>query len=464
MTSGFASLNTALSALRYTRVAMDVASDNIANISTEGYARRRVDSASVAGGATPAMWFRSANVGDGVAVTGVSRMTDELLNVRARREHGNQSFLNVQATALARVEDGIGEPGANGLSAALDRFQSAWGTLSMNPAGTSSSAARANVLAAAATVVDTARGQLRQVGAEAGDQRVLALTDASEVDTLGRDLAKINSSIVSGRLNGSNVNALLDSRDQIAGRMAELTGAVTTVQADGSATVRIGGAVLVEGSAAGSFTVASGVTPTGEADGQPLRFAVTSPQGGSAVVAAGGELGGVAQLLDVTFPTYLADLTAVVRDVADRVNTQHAAGYDAQGNAGAAVFSYDPADVLGTVEVALSDPRLLAASAGPTGADGDNAARIGELAGLGDGYQRLVSGFGASVSSLNRQAASQQVLTTQVDLARDQLGGVSLDEEMVNMTVLQRQYEAAARVMSTVDSLLDTLINRMGVG
>jgi flagellar hook-associated protein 1 FlgK len=63
-----------------------------------------------------------------------------------------------------------------------------------------------------------------------------------------------------------------------------------------------------------------------------------------------------------------------------------------------------------------------------------------------------------------RRAANQQVLTSQVDGAREQLSGVDLDEEMVNMISAQRAYEAASRVMSTVDSLLDTLINRTGAG
>ena len=109
--SSFTSLNTALSALRYNRVAMDVAGSNIANVSTEGYARRRIEGEAVGGPTQPAMWSRYTGVGDGVRVSGVNRMTDELLNVRGRREHGNQSYLDVRQASLERVENGIGEPG-----------------------------------------------------------------------------------------------------------------------------------------------------------------------------------------------------------------------------------------------------------------------------------------------------------------------------------------------------------------
>ncbi len=82
---------------------------------------------------------------------------------------------------------------------------------------------------------------------------------------------------------------------------------------------------------------------------------------------------------------------------------------------------------------------------------------------MDDAYQRLVNGFGTEVASVQRLAANQQVLTNQVDGSREQLSGVNLDEEMVSMLSAQRAYEAAARVMTTVDSVLDTLINRTGL-
>ena len=60
-------------------------------------------------------------------------------------------------------------------------------------------------------------------------------------------------------------------------------------------------------------------------------------------------------------------------------------------------------------------------------------------------------------------AATQQLLTTQVDSSREQLTGINLDEETVNLLTAQRSYEAASKVMSVLDSVLDTLINRTGV-
>ena len=126
MSGSFSSLSTALSALRYQRVVMDVANSNIANVSTEGYSRRRVEGASVGAPSVPAMWSRYDGYGDGVRVSGVNRMTDELLNVRSRREHGSQAYLDVRQTSLERLDNGIGEPGDNAVSGSLAKFRASW--------------------------------------------------------------------------------------------------------------------------------------------------------------------------------------------------------------------------------------------------------------------------------------------------------------------------------------------------
>jgi flagellar hook-associated protein 1 FlgK len=179
----------------------------------------------------------------------------------------------------------------------------------------------------------------------------------------------------------------------------------------------------------------------------------------------GGELGGLTDLLTTTLPAYLTGLGAVAKDLADGVNAQHQLGYDAAGTAGTAMFSYDPADVLGTLSVAITDPSLVAASSLPGGGtDVGNAEALATGPGVEGAYQRLVNGLGTEVVESTRRAANQRVLTGQVDGAREQLSGIDLDEEMVNMISAQRAYEAASRVMTTVDSLLDTLINRTGLG
>lgn len=462
MSGSFSSLNTALGALRYNRVAMDVASGNIANVGTEGYARRRVNAESVGAPAQPAMWSRYEGAGDGVSVAGIDRMVDALLDVRARREHGNQSYLDIRQTVLERVETGIGEPGDNGVAAAIADFRSAWHDLANNPG---SDAARAQVLGRAATLADALRVQSRNVEAESGDLRIRALADVAEVNTVASDLAATNKSIAIATLNGTDAGVLLDTRDQLAMRLSELTGSTTALRADGGFDVSVNGVPLVTGQDAGTLQIATGITSTGDDDGNPITYAITDASGTTAVPPGmTGEIGGVTDLLTTTLPAYSAGLNAVAQQLADEINAQHQAGYDAAGNPGQPFFSYNPADAAASLAIAISGPDEVAASAvAGGGLDAGNATAIAGLTGAEESYQRLINGFGTEVASVRRLAANQQVLTDQLDGSREQLSGVNLDEEMITMLSAQRAYEAAARVMTTVDSVLDTLINRTGL-
>jgi flagellar hook-associated protein 1 FlgK len=458
----FASFNTALSALRYNRVAMDTASQNIANVGVDGYTRRRVDAVTAGTPTKPAMWSRDQGTGGGVRITGVSRMSDYLLDLRRRTEHGKQSYLDTRQTVLDRLETGIGEPGPDGLTAVMAKFRSAWADLSNTP---DSDAARAAVLSRGAEVADAIHVQASNFQSEAADQRVRANALVSEVNTVASDLAATNKAIAVANLTNDDAGNLMDQRDQLALRLTELTGGKATANGAGGLDVTVGGVALVTGAIAGSLQVTSGITPTGDPDGSPVAFAVTHPINGTAAAAGlTGELGAVTDMLNTTIPAYLAGLGSVAATLADGVNALHQAGYDATGAPGQAFFSYNAADPAGSIQVALTQKSELAASSVAGGVvQGGNADALADFAGADPAYQQLVNGFGTSVASSKRVAASQQMLTEQVDGARDQQAGVNLDEEMLAMVQYQRAYEAAARVMTTVDSMLDTLINRTAV-
>ncbi|MCX6396462.1 MAG: flagellar hook-associated protein FlgK [Propionibacteriales bacterium] len=460
--STFSGLNTALSALRYNRVAMDVASGNIANVGTEGYTRRTIQGVAVGAPDQPAMWSRYSGAGDGVQVAGIDRMADMLLDIRARREHGNQSYLDIRQSVLERVESGIGEPGGSGVAAAIADFRTAWHDLANNPG---SDAARSAVLGRAATLADAIKIQARNIESEAGDQRIRVLADVSEVNTVASDLAATNKSIAVANLNGTDAGVLLDKRDQLAMRLSELTGASATLRPDGGFDVAVNGVPLVVGGTAGTMQVASGITGAGASDGSPITFSITDGSG-TTTLGAGmlGEIGGVTDLLTTTLPAYTAGLDAIAQQLADETNAQHQAGYDVNGNPGQPFFSYTPGSAASSIGVALSTPSELAASGIPGGVlDASNATALASSTGVEASYQRLINSFGTEVASVTRLAANQLVLTSQVDGSREQLSGVNLDEETVSMLAAQHAYEAASRVMTTLDSVLDTLINRTGV-
>jgi len=456
MAGTFSSFGTALSALNYNRVLMDVASSNIANSATEGYARRRVEGETVGAPAQPAMWSRYEGHGEGVRVAGVNRLTDQFLDARARYEHGNNSYLEVRAAVLTRFETGIGEPGDNGVAAALNDFRNGWHDLAVSPGG---SAARSQVLDRANTLVESIQVQARNVAQEESDQRNRMQALVSEVNTVAKDLAETNKSIAVANFAGTDANLLLDQRDVLAMRLAELTGGVATQRTDGGLDVTVNGTSLVSGAKAGSLVVATGAT------GGAVSFAIEDGTASTAVPAGmRGEIGATADLLTETLPAYRAGLGAVAKELADTVNAQHAQGLDLDGEVGGAFFFYDATDPAGTLRVLITDTDKIAAAALDVGGlHGGNATALASTGEVEDLYQRLVNNLGSEVASVKRLATNQAALTAQVDGNRDQLAGVNLDEEMVSLVSAQRAYEAASRVMTTLDDMLDTLINRTGL-
>jgi flagellar hook-associated protein 1 FlgK len=462
MTGTFSSLNTALSALRYQQTAMDVANSNIANSTSEGYVRRRAEAVALGAPNEVSMWSRYDGAGDGVASAAVTRMDDSFLDARSRREHGKQSYLDTRLAVLNRVESGVGEPGDEGVAAALADFRNAWQDLHTHPEQTAS---RNQVLASGKALAEAINGQASNIQSEQSDQRGHALDLVKEINAVAHDLAAVNHNIADARAGGLDDSDLQDKRDVLALQLADLTGGQTVARADGGLDVTIGGQPLVTGQTAATLTVTGGIAPDGTADGNPLAFAVVGTSGTAAVspAALGGEIGGVSELLTTTLPNYLSGLDATAKLLADSVNALHATGYDAAGNLGQAFFSYDPANAAGSLAVAITDPNGVAASSAAGVSDGGVAEAIGDVTVADDSYQSLVNGLGSEVAKSKKLSDTQQLLTTQVDGAREQQTGVNFDEETVNLMAAQRAYEAAARVMTTMDSVLDTIINRTGL-
>jgi len=451
----FGAINTALTALRYQQTALDIASTNVANVGTDGYVRRRVVGETLGAASAPALWSRSTEVGAGVQAARVDRMTDALLDSRVRREHGKQASLDVRAAALARVETGLAEPGPSGVAAALADFR---GTLADLGNAPSSDAARSQALGSAATLVDAIKLQVSHVSAEASDQRSHLLVAVGEANTLATQLAATNKTIAAALNGGSDTTTLMDKRDALALRIAELTGATATVQDDGGMTVQLGDQTWVAGPTAAELVVTGGVDPSTGVDVPGSVTFGLKPDGSATSTPAslsGGDIGATVQILDKDLPDYLKELASVVSTLASKVNGAQASGYAADGSQGIDLFVHDPSEVdpgkiLEDFKVNFTDGKLLAVStvSGASSKDGNNAARLIEATRVDDAYQRLVNGFGSTVASAQRFSQNQQALTDQVDSAREQLAGVSLDEETVNMLSAQRAYEAAARVMT----------------
>ncbi len=451
MTGTFSSLSSALSALRYNRVAMDVASGNVANASTAGYTRRSVIGQATGAPVAPALWSRWDGAGSGVEASRVDRMVDPLLSSRARTEHSTSSFLSTRGTSLTRLETSLAEPGDNGIAAALDDVKAAWHDVANAPGD---SASRSQLLSRAETLRSTIAAQGDAVSNEWSDQRSRIDALAQEVNQVTGQIADLNKGLRAANNAGTDASTLLDQRDVLTLRLAELTGAVTKVNDDTTVEVTLAGQSLVSGNTANQLAV-SGSPDLAGAAGDPLAVSVD----GTDVVLTGGEVGAAQRLLITDLPGYQAKLDSFVAEMVTAVNDKHALGVDRNGAAGGPFWSGTTAS---TLTLAIGGPdQIAAADAVKGGLDNTNADAIGNLDMGSSTYRDMITAFGVTVSSAQQVSTTQDALTAQVDASREAVSGVNIDEEMVNLLAAQRGYEGAARVLTTMDSIIDTLINRM---
>lgn len=458
MGSTFGGISTALSGMQVAQRAMELAGQNIANVNTEGYSRQRANIDSVPGTRVPAMYATGDTNHGGAKITDISRVRDEFLEARGRAEHGQSSYLDGKQRIYSHVEQVVGEPSDTGLQAQMSEFWAGWHDLANRPGD---DAARTQTLARASELSDTVRGKHSALTSLWGSTREQLDVAVDDVNNTALAVADLNERIVLATQSGMPANELSDKRDQLVLRLSESTGASARMRENGAVDVVLDGNHLVSGGSVRKLEVA-GATGMATQGASPVvvRWADTD----ATVNATSGRLAASLESLGSIIPGAATALDGVAAALANSVNTQHKAGFDLAGAAGENFFSGTTAS---TLTVAISDlTKLAASSSATTKFDGKNADALALLATSitgGDAmYRKFVVDLGVSAQAVSRRSDAQNVIMQDVDSARLGESGVSLDEEMTNLMAFQRSYQAAARVMNTIDSALETLINSTG--
>lgn len=458
--STFSGLNSALSALRAQRAGLELAGQNIANANTDGYTRQRVDLTTLGGSSTIPARYATANTDvGGVVVDGVARLRDAFLEARGHTEHERQAALAEQHLVVTDIQRVFDEPSDTGLAAKLNDLWAGFAEVAHNdPADP---VARAQLLARATVVTDALNTGAAELAGQYAARRTQLDSSVIEINTAAVQLAKLNEAVNLAGQAGSGVNELNDQRDLLAMRLVELTGGAVSRGANGSLDITLNGSPLVAGITARSLAATGSATLAGVA-GSPVGLKWTDT--GTAAGTIKGQVGAQLAGLGTTLPLYASELDSVAAALAGTVNAIHTTGFTPAGAAGGAFFSGTTA---ATISVAITNPAAVAASSSATLARdngiADKLAELGGTAGSADEtYRTVVARLGVLVQSTDQLAETQNSLTDQIDTARLAASGVSVDEELTAMMSYQRSYEAAARAMSAVDSMLDTLINRTG--
>lgn len=446
----FDGLRIGMSGLSASQRALETAAHNVTNVNTDGYSRQRVDTSVARARNDHRNALGPGATGQGVVVNGVSRAQDELLETNLREQMAQLASWETRSEFLARAEQVLG-PLDEGTSSALDSFWNAWEELATEP---DSITARTAVLDAGGRLAANLNAAHDRLERLRSDSAVALSTTVDRINDLAEHIATLNDLVRDARASGDTPNDLLDQRALAVRELTELTGAAASLEDDGDVRVTIASMPIVDGGRTTAIT-ATTVPPN-----------ATWPDGRT--VAGTGRLGSLLEIATVGIDDLVARVDEITVELRDLVNATHATGYGLDGVTGrdffigtdAATFAVDPT---------LTADRIAAAeTASP--ADGNHALTIGALRSeatstgrtVGELVNALQGTLGLQASTATAQQRFSSTIVAELEAAYAGVVGVSTDEELADMLRYQRAYEAAARVLTVMDQMLDRLINGTG--
>ena len=476
--SSFSGLSTALSALTAQRQVLEVAGQNIANANTVGYTRQRANLNAVGGTAVPSLFSNPVGAGSGVRLDSVQRLNDAFLETRVRTQTATASYLGVRAEAYNRLEVSLGEPKETGLAANLDDLWGAWQDVANTPDETSS---RQVLIEQSKTVASQLHTLYDNVQVQWTQAYTATSAMVEDVNTTAKNIADLNGRIQSVENAGGNANELVDQRDLLVTHLSNLTGATMRKNDNGSVDVMVSGNLLVSGSRSQSLALVGAskfAEATGDATTPGLGLDVVWADNPSVSASLSG--GRIAGNLTVLAPPNstgtggilteaAARIDTVATTLAQKVNALHGTAVDLDGNPGEPFFTFTPGvSPAAGIQVAISDPRKVATADPTKGAlDGSVADQIGKIgddkSGPGALWSAAVVEIGVRTASEGQRATVAESTRRSAEQLHLAATSVDIDSENVDMLAAQRAYQGASRVITVLDELLDTLINRTAI-
>src|SRR5690625_1841069 len=464
--SSFAALNGAFTSLTAQRIALEVTGQNISNVNTPGYTRQRVNLEAIASGVKPTLHSSQGVRASGVQVVSVDRLGDVFLETKARTQASTAARLTATAESWQLLETTVQEPGDHGLASSLDTFFAAWQDVANRP---DDGAAGSVLLGNAAALVNDITEGSRNVEDQWAASRSQASALAREVNTTAAAVADLNGRIRDALVSGADANVLIDQRGVLLQDLAANIGGEVRQRADGTVDVMVGGNALVRGDNINEIAVHGSATLAGmtSADANPgPRDGVARmvwADSGHPAGATGGRVTGLIEALAPTGPlaTMAGTYEDLARELVDEVNEVYGSLHDDGTGDAPQFFTLASDNRVSSLAVAVTTPGdLITGAVGEI--DGSLAAQISELSGARDLWSAAVVDLGVETRTAVRRAEAATVTQANAEAQLLSQTAVDLDEEGMNLVMYQRAYEAAARVLTTVDEMLDTLINRTG--
>ncbi len=452
MSGLYGSLSIALSSLMASQQALETTSNNVANANTPGYSRQRpvlVPGEPVISG--------SLSFGTGVVLERMQSLRDPILELQLAQETQEQSKLNTELGALQQLQISFSST-TNGIGADITNFFNALQQLSTDPSNLS---LRQAVLTAGANVANNFRTTAGNLQTQRSNLDLNVVQTVSEINTLTEQIGEINQRIASLENVHQDASALVDKQTALIDQLSGLVDVQVIRTEHGIALTTSSGVPLVTESK--SFALSTQLGSDGlhhiYAQGRDITASLT-----------GGSLAGLIEMRDEQVPDTLSKLDQLAAGLSDALNTANRAGYDLNGDAGGDLFVPPPAGAVGaaaSMALNTSDPALLAASSdGTPGSNGNLATLLAvhdqPVAGGQkplDFYSNLVFEIGSTTANTSADLDASNLILQRLEDQRSSVSGVSLDEEAANMVKYQTAYQASARVVTTINDMLDAAVN-----
>ena len=496
------SLSTALNILNSAFVSnaaqSAVISSNISNASTKGYNRELANVITTyTGGSEVVSVTREAN----------AALLDQL-NTSTSQAAYEQALSQGLTTLANTVSDSASATSSSGAmtngkspSAMIANLQSALATYDAAPSN--SSAAQGVVTAA-----DNLTQSLNSGAAAVQSVRQKADSDmASAVKTINallNQFTDVNQTIMTGAASGADVNSALDTRDSILTQLSQQIGISTVANSDGSMSIYTdSGATLFQGGAPRAVSFTPTATLTEGVSGSAVTVDGVPVTGTSSSMAIqSGALAGLANLRDNIAPQYGAQLdqiaqglisafaesdqsgsatpaatlpglftfagatgvpsSAAATDLASEItvnaNVDPSQGGSVSllrdGGVNGSVYTYNKTgaasytDRIAQMMSAVTTPQTFSAAAG-----------LGTSASLSDYANASVSALQSKHQQASTQLDYQNSVVGAATTALSNATGVNLDTEMTNMLSIENSYTTTAKLLTTVNAMLTSLLN-----
>ena len=374
----------AISALQTNQAALNVVSNNVANLNTPNYARRVVNETTLAAGGQLA----------GVDIASVERVTNQFLQQEQLAAGGTASQYDTMANLFSQLNGLLGGPGDNqSLATQFTNVASAFATASQAPGSSASQTGVMNALNGLASTFSNVSSTITSLQNQV-DQQVV--NSVGSTNTLIQQVYQLNAQIKTANASGDNASALLDQRDTALNSLSKVIGIKTTTNADGSVNVATTDGVNLVSNTYAQLSYSGGAQNGSYGN---ITIQDVNPASGAVIGApqaldphlSGGSLKGMVDMRDQV----LGGLSQSLGNLAQ----QSALAFNAQANANAA---YPPPTALTGRDTGLLSTDALNFTGKTTIAVTDSTGNL---------VSRIDVDFGAGTLSVNGGAA-QSIGTT----------------------------------------------------